>query len=271
MKNIWLMTKYTLREALAKKVFIFFIGFSVISLIILALVTGFADVKDLAPMFGKDSEAIQKIIINFQMIVSGFLGTLLIFLAVFSSANFISSLLEKGTVDLFLSKPLSRSQILWGKFTGGVIVFLINILIPVIGSWLIISMKFGYYNFNFLWIVITYSFTFAVLYSIVIFFGVITRSSFPGIMTSYFIFVILSQLLYFGNEYADKVTGSIFLQRIIQGIYYFIPKTYELLNDTTKSLMFGSGIEDFQPVISSLLFLILIMYFANYFFGEKDY
>ena len=271
MKNILLMTRYTLREAMAKKVFIFFIGFSVISLIILAAVLGVTDASKFAPELGKDTDALQKIIVNFQMIVSGFLGTLLIFLAVFSSANFISSMLDKGTADIFLSKPLSRSQLIWGKFIGGCLVFLINVLLPILGTWVIISLKFDYFNINFLWIVLTYLFTYAVLYSLVILFGVLTRSSVPGIMTAYFIFVILSQLLYYGRTHADKITDSALIRGIIEGIYYIIPKTFELMGNVTNNLIFGRGIDDFQPLISSFIFLILMLFSANYFFGKKDF
>jgi ABC-type transport system involved in multi-copper enzyme maturation permease subunit len=271
MKNIFEMTRFTLREALAKKVFIFYLGFSVLSLIILALVLGMSDAEKFVEMGGSNDQMVHKFVATLQTMVSGSLGTILIFLAVFSSANFISSMLEKGTADLFLSKPMSRSQILWGKFAGGTIVFLINILLPVVGSWLIISMKFGFTGVNFLWIILTFTFTFTVLYSIVILFGIMTRSSFPGIMTAYFIFVILSQLLYLGYTNLESITKNEFLQYIITGFYYLIPKTSELLGNITNNLIMGEPIENFQPVITSFLFLILMMVLSTYLFKKKDF
>jgi ABC-type transport system involved in multi-copper enzyme maturation permease subunit len=271
MKNIWEITRFTLREALAKKVFIFYLGFSVLSLIILSLILGMTDTQQLIGAAGDDTQMINKLIVNLQSLVAGSLGTILIFLAIFSSANFISSMLEKGTVDLFLSKPISRNQLLWGKFTGGTLVFILNILLPVIGSWLIIAMKFGYGNYNFIWIIATFTFTFMILYSIVILFGIMTRSSFPGIMTAYFIFIILSQLLYLGYTSLENITDNALLKAIITGIYYIIPKTSELLGSITNSLIMGDQIENFQPVITSFLFLILMMGLSIFLFRKKDF
>jgi ABC-type transport system involved in multi-copper enzyme maturation permease subunit len=271
MKNILIISSFTMREALAKKVFIFFFGFSLLILILLALILGVTDADKILPALKQDPEKYKELVSGFQVMVSGTLGVLLLFLAIFSSANFISSMLEKGTVDLFLSKPISREQLLWGKFIGGLVIFVINILIPVIGSWLIISLKFDYFNMNFLWIIITYSFTFAVLYSIVILLGVMSRSSFPGIMTSYFIFIILSQLLYFGHKNAESLTSNTLVQSVIAAFYYIIPKTHELMGEITSNLISGKGIEDFQPVITSLLFLILMMVSGIYLFRKKDF
>lgn len=271
MKNIITTIKFTLREALSKKVFYVFLAFSVVSLVILQAVVGLSDASKLLPGMQNAKIDMGTVIAGFEMMVSGALGTLLIFLAVFSSANFITSMLEKGTVDLFLSKPISRTQLLWGKFLGGCLVFIINILVPVIGTWLIISIKFNYYHFGFFWIIATYTFTFAALYAIVIFFGVLSRNSFPGIMTSYFIFVILSQLLLFGKDNVQAITGSTFLQGIIQGLYYIIPKTTELLGAVTRNLIAFGKIDDFQPVITTLLFLILLLVSADYLFRKKDF
>jgi ABC-type transport system involved in multi-copper enzyme maturation permease subunit len=270
MRNIIEVTRFTLREALAKKVFIFYLGFSVLSLLILGLVLGLADTDQMFNI-GADGSLVEKIILNLQIMVSGSLGTLLIFLAVFSSANFISSMLEKGTADIFLSKPITRNQLLWGKFTGGTIVFIINIMLPVIGSWLIISFKFGFINANFFWIILTYTFVFTILYSIVILFGVMTRSSFPGIMTAYFIFIVLSQLLLAGYENIEQITENSFLQYLVKGLYYILPKTAELLGKITNNLIMGEQIENFQPVITSFLFLIFMMILSTFLFKKKDF
>jgi ABC-type transport system involved in multi-copper enzyme maturation permease subunit len=271
MKNIFEVARFTLREALAKKVFIFYLGFSVISLLILGLVLGLTDIQQMVDLTGENEAMLEKFTHGLQMMVSGTLGTLLIFLAVFSSANFISSMLEKGTADLFLSKPLSRDQLIWGKFIGGIAVFIINILLPVIGSWIIISLKFQYMNLNFFWIIVTYTFVFTVLYSIVILLGILTRSSFPGIMTAYFIFVILSQLLHLGYNNIEQITQNEIVQYLITGLYYIIPKTSEILGDITNNLITGLEIENYQPVITSFLFLFFMMVLSIYFFRKKDF
>ena len=99
-------------------------------------------------------------------------------------------MLEKGNIDLLLSKPMSRTQLLLGKYLGGILVVFINIAFLIIGTWIIISLKFSYWNFNFTFVIIVITFTFAVLYSVVVLFGILFRSSVPGMMIAYFIFLI---------------------------------------------------------------------------------
>ena len=43
MKNIWVITVYTLREAMARKVFIFFTAISILVLLLMALIFGMSD------------------------------------------------------------------------------------------------------------------------------------------------------------------------------------------------------------------------------------
>jgi ABC-type transport system involved in multi-copper enzyme maturation permease subunit len=271
MKNIWIMSVFTLREALAKKVFIFFTGFSLLVLLILGLVFGLTAPEMLIPNTGDTSQFTEQVITQIQVAISGSLGSLLLFLAIFSSATFISSMLEKGTADLFLSKPVSRGQLIWGKYLGGCISFLINILLPVIGSWLIVSLKFDFYSFTFFWIILSYTFVFAVLYSLIVFMGVLTRSSAPGIMTTYFVFIVLSPLLALGNENAAEISSSPWVQGLIKGFYYIIPKTSEIMGNMTNNLILQKSIEDFQPVITSFLFLIFMMFLSIYLFRKKDF
>jgi ABC-type transport system involved in multi-copper enzyme maturation permease subunit len=270
MKNILEMTRFTLREAMAKKVFMFYLAFSVLSLIILGIVLSFVNVEQ-ALIMPDNQPALMNATAALQIILSGTLGTLLIFLAVFSSANFISSMLEKGTADLFLSKPISRDQLLWGKFAGGTLVFIINILLPVIGSLIIISLKFGYINYNFLWVIATFTLAFMVLYSIVVLLGVATRSSFGGIMTAYFIFIVVSQLLLLGYRNIDTITENSLLQVLVKGLYHILPKTSELTGEITNNLIMGMPIENYQPILTSFLFLIFMMIFSTILFRKKDF
>jgi hypothetical protein len=58
---------------------------------------------------------------------------------------------------------------------------------------------------------------------------------------------------------------------IIKVIYYIIPKTSELMGQLTLNLASGKGITDFQPVLTSFLFLILIMGISNFIFVKKDF
>ena len=273
MKNIFIISWYTLREAFARKVFIFFAAISVIFLIGLAVVFGLVNTDSILSSMNPSGDKIvlEQVITKIQLAITAPLSNLCLLLAIFSSASFIPIMLEKGNIDLLLSKPISRTQLLLGKYLGGTLVVFINIAFLILGSWIIISLKFSYWNFNFPLVILVITFTFAVLYSVVVLFGILFRSSVPGMMIAYFIFLILSPALYFIKLQLQTITEKEVLKSIVDGFYYFIPKTSELMGTINSNLGQGKPIGDIQPVLSSFLFLILTMLFCDYILKKKDF
>jgi ABC-type transport system involved in multi-copper enzyme maturation permease subunit len=273
MKNVFIISWYTLREAFARKVFIFFAAISAIFLIGLAVVFSLVNTDSILSGMNPsgDKMVLEQVITKIQLAITAPLSNLCLLLAIFSSASFIPIMLEKGNIDLLLSKPISRTQLLLGKYFGGTLVVFINIAFLILGAWIIISLKFSYWNFNFPLVILVITFTFAVLYSVVVLFGIIFRSSVPGMMIAYFIFLILSPALHFIKLQLQTLTGKEVLKSIVDGFYYFIPKTSELMGTINSNLGQGKPIGDIQPVLSSFLFLILTMLFCAYILKKKDF
>jgi hypothetical protein len=137
--------------------------------------------------------------------------------------------------------------------------------------WLIISFKFGYWDPTFLTISLVITFTFAVLYSIIVLFGILTQGSVFGMMMAYFTFLILSPLLFTAKEKFIDVIESGLLKNIIKVCYYIVPKTSELMGTLLTNITAGKEIESFQPVITSLVFLILMLLLSIIIFRKKDF
>jgi ABC-2 type transport system permease protein len=272
MKNIWIMTWFTLREAFARKVFISFAVISVVVIILTAVIFGTIDTDSIiGSLAQQDAMGIGDLLGALVLMIISPLSSLALLLAIFTSSSFVPVMLEKGNIDLLLSKPVSRAQMLTGKYLGGILVVLLNIAFLVIGVWLIISIKFAYWNFTFLWLIATITFTFAVLYALIVLLGVATKSSIPGMMTAYFIFIILSPLLSLAKNELRIIFESDFLKSVIDGLYYVVPKTAELMGQINMDLAAGRGIDDFQPVITSFLFLILAFGYSLFLFQKKDF
>lgn len=273
MKNILILSWFTLKEAFARKVFIFFLIISALVILGLILMAIFINSQTLNQgVNGTDQKNfIVNVATTIQFIIITPLSSLCLLLAIFSSASFVPNMLEKGNIDLLLSKPVSRLQLLLGKYIGGILVVLINIAFLIIGVWLVISLKFSYWNFNILLIILMITFTFAVLYALIVYFGVVTQSSILGMMIAYFIFLVLSPLLHFFQNHMDSFIHSSFVKGIISSLYYIVPKTSELMGAETKSLAGGTGISNYQPVWTSALFLILMIYVSLMAFRKKDF
>lgn len=273
MNNIWILTQYTLREALSRKVFLFFMIISGLVLLTQLIIFAVVDADRLVSAVNStgDPDMAGQLIIRMELIVFTFISSLLLLLAIFSSASFVPNMLEKGTADLFLSKPISRTQLLLGKYFGGLLVVFINISFLIIGMWLMVSLKFSFWDFSILWTIVYLVFTFAVLNSILVFFGVLTQGSMAGMMTAYFIYLILSPLLAQAYTQIDIWTENQIYIYVVKGLYYIFPKTAELLGSDVINLVSGSGLDDFQPVITSFLFLILMLGFSITLFRKKDF
>ena len=273
MNNIWITTWYTVREALARKVFLFFLGLSALAIIISAIVVNI--ISDSTLMGGVDFKqggiVVNEIATSIELIIITPLTSLCVLLAIFSTASFVPVMLEKGNIDLLLSKPISRTQLLIGKFCGGLLVVLINVAFLVIGVWAVVSLRFSYFDFTFLSIILSVTFAFAVLYSLIVLFGVITQGSVLGMMLAYFIFLILSPLLYMGKEQFSVIIKSDFINSLIDVFYYIIPKTSELMGETTINLAIGKGIVDTQPILTSLAFMFFALGYSIYLFNKKDF
>ena len=180
-------------------------------------------------------------------------------------------MLEKGNIDLLLSKPISRSQLIIGKYLGSILFIFINIGLLIFGTWLIISLKFSYWDASFLWSIVIITFTYAVLYSIIVLFGIITRSSIFGMMIAYFIFLIISPALLFVKANVDRFSISDFLKELLKDLYYIIPKTQELMTITLIDVSTGKSIVNYQPIITSSVFLIIILGYGVFLFTRKDF
>lgn len=273
MKNIWIVSLGTIREAFARKVFIFFL---IVTVMVLLIMIGTYSVLNVDMLIGSinktvNSGSVKEIISSLEFLVISPLAGLCILLSIFASSSFIPTMLEKGNIDLLLSKPLSRDQLIIGKFLGGVLVVFINILLLILGVWLIISLKFSYWDFSFLLSAIIITFSFAVLYSIIILFGVMTKSSIPGMMIAYFVLIVLSPLLLAGRTQFKPMIENEIARTAIDVLYYFIPKISELMGNILYEVSTGQGILNYQPVLTSFLFLILMLGFTIYLFRKKDF
>ncbi len=273
MRNILLISQYTLREAISRKIFIWFLAISTLILIGFILLfssvgldslTGFADknVMDEAKLLETTAGV-------FKVFIVGYLYFIGFILSIFSSSGFIPSMLEKGNIDLLLSKPVSRAQLLFGKFSGGLLVVLINIFYLIFGIWLLIGLKFNVWDLDFLLTIPTITYTFGVLYSFIILIGVLTGSSILAMMLTFLIFFIFSPLLTLRDQLYLIVDNKT-LELVLDTIYYVVPQTSEL-QIVTADLALGGSISSYDPIFTSLAFMILSIALGIIIFNKKDY
>ncbi len=118
--------------------------------------------------------AINRLVVTALGMVLGVAG---VFVAVLVTASMIPQAFESGSVDLLLSKPISRSLLFLSKFVGGCAFTAINAAYLIGGLWLVLGWRFGLWNARLLWAIPLYLFLFAIYYGVSALTGVVGRNA----------------------------------------------------------------------------------------------
>lgn len=188
-----------------------------------------------------------------------------ILLALISTCQIFPRFMESGSIEIPLSKPISRQRLFFLKYlTGHLFVFLqtgVFCGIVFIG----LRYRLGFWNFSIFWAIPVISFAFGILYSVCVFMGVKTRSTLFSLLLTlvFWAFTLIPQwieeILYQTTKIypalgtsIDWKTGQLkdsadpvpsWLQRwteIQHEVNVYIPKTREC----TKSLIRLIQLED---------------------------
>ncbi|HEY7152820.1 MAG TPA: ABC transporter permease [Gemmataceae bacterium] len=124
------------------------------------------------------------------------------------TAFFIPNMLRKGTVDLLIVKPISRSALLFYKYVGGMTFMFLNTVVVVVGIWLVLGLRTNLWGTGFLFSIAVLTFQFAMYYAVSTLFAVLTRSSIVAILMTclaWFLFAFVIGYGYQGVDMTRKV------------------------------------------------------------------
>ncbi|HEX5271660.1 MAG TPA: ABC transporter permease [Gemmataceae bacterium] len=127
-------------------------------------------------------------------IVGTFGTSIIMFLSTIMTASFLPTMLNKGTVDLLLVKPIHRTSLFLYKFAGGLMFMFLNTAVIMGGIWLALGIQTGLWTNSLLLCVLIYTFQFATFYAVSAFAAVFTRSAIVAILASVIMWVFLFAL-----------------------------------------------------------------------------
>jgi ABC-type transport system involved in multi-copper enzyme maturation permease subunit len=284
MKVIWSNIEDVWREAAARWTLVAYFFLSTIFIIIFASAINL-DIVDGAlagaKLFGKQVEmrgnemSIEKLVLGFESGFSAVLYFLCTFLAIFATAHLVPRLQEKGTIDLYLSRPVSRTKLLLSRYFAGLLLAGSNVVYLLGAIWLIVLWKTHVVHPRFLAGGLVILFVIATLLAFAFLVGVITSSTAVSIMTSYGLF-FFSLMLAAHDRIAAAVSHE-WQAWVIQTLYWVIPKTAEL---GTAVVAFVSGnalpkemnaMLNPQPFITTAAFGVVSLILAVWRFHKKEF
>ena len=222
------------REAAARWTLIAYFFLSSIFLLIFASAINL-DIVDGAlagaKLFGKEVQmrneiSIEKLVLGFESGFSAVLYFLCTFMAIFATAHLVPRLQEKGTIDLYLSRPVSRVGLLMSRYVAGLILAATNIVYLIGAIWAIVIWKTGVVNPRFFIAGAIILFVIATLLAFAFLVGVVTSSTAVSIMTTYGLFFFALMLV--AHERIEAAVSKEWQAWMIKTLYWVIPKTAEL-------------------------------------------
>ncbi|HTY40711.1 MAG TPA: ABC transporter permease subunit [Thermoanaerobaculia bacterium] len=271
------------REAAARWTLIAYFALSSLFILIFACAVNLDVVNGAlagAKLFGHSVDvgsrvSVDRLVLGFESGFSGFLYFLGTFLALFATAHLVPRLQEKGTIDLYLSRPVGRVPLLLSRYAGGLLLAAANLVYLIGAMWLIVVWKTRVLHPRFLLSGAVILFTFAALLAFAFLVGVVTSSTGVSLMATYALF-------FFGAALAthDRIAAAVSTElsaRIIQGLYWALPKTAELLQ-ATVALVAGEEAPERLAKFNALgvygstaAFAVAALALASWLFSRKDF
>ena len=175
-------------------------------------------------------------------IVNGIGAAVTLMLSVVITSFFIPNLLRKGSVDLLISKPIGRAQLLVYKYIGGLTFIFLVSTFTIGGVWLALAARSGLWNPAFLLTIPILTFTFAILYAVSTLVAVLTRSAIASILISlafmFFLWLIGQAKSFFDlNKVANLFEAPEWVYTLVDTINNILPRYKDLDKLTTKLIL----------------------------------
>jgi ABC-2 type transport system permease protein len=271
------------REAAARWTLIAYFALSSLFILVFALAVNLDVVNGAlagAKLFGQSVEVghrsidIDRLVLGFESGFSGFLYLVGTFLALFATAHLVPRLQEKGTVDLYLSRPVGRVPLLLSRYCGGMLLAAANLLYLIGSIWLIIIWKTHVVHARFLLGGATILFTISALLAFAFLVGVVTSSTGVSLMTTYAVFFLAALLA--AHEKIAAAMSAEWAAKLVHGLYWIFPKTAELGRATVQLVSAGRfsriAVTDLFAVYgSTAVFGLAALTLSCWLFSRKDF
>lgn len=283
MKAVVANIEDVMREAAARWTLIAYFFLSTIFILIFASAINL-DIVDGAlagaKLFGKEVDvdggiSIEQLVLGFETGFSVFLYFICTFLAIFATAHLVPRMQEKGTIDLYLSRPVSRVGLLLSRYVAGLILAGSNVVYLMGSIWIIVAWKTQVFNFRFLLAGAIIFLVIAVLLAFAFLIGVFTSSTAVSIMTTYGIFFF--GLMLAAHENIAAAVSKQWQAWMIETLYWVFPKTAEL-GQAVAAFVGGSELPEHiltalspAPFLTTAAFGIACLVLASWLFTRKEF
>jgi ABC-type transport system involved in multi-copper enzyme maturation permease subunit len=263
----------TFREAFARRIFWGFFGCCSALLLFLMFIMRIDVVQGAiatVTIFGRSTPSadVQNLVQQTQSVIAMILYFAGMALSVFASAGLVAAVFEPGRIELLLSKPVSRTHLLLGRYIGNVLVVAANILYLVAGSWIIFGVKTSVWGAGFLVSSLCTIFIFSVLLAVLVLVGVLWDSSAVAIMVTFAIMIVTPILAQ--KSTIERLLSSEWSRVVVRVLYYVLPKTSDV-SVIIRHMILNQPVESWMPVWSTALFGVVVLGLGLWRFQRRSF
>lgn len=205
---------------------------------------------------------------SFQSGLAMFIGTFGMFLALMATSTLFSQMLQKGSIDLLLCRPIPRWRIMTARFAGGAAIMAFNAVYLFCGVWLVLGWKSGVWNNGFPLSTILAIFGFIVLFSVVMVVSVTSESGPAGLLAA--AATLMFSPLLAAHERITPAFSSELYRRVFRTLYWILPKSAETIG-AMRHLIMEQPLDINYVVGTSVVFALACYVVTVVYFTRKDY
>jgi len=219
---------------------------------------------------------IEQLVLGAESIFSAVLYVLCTFMAIFATAHLVPRLQEKGTIDLYLARPIGRVRLLLSRYLAGLTLAATNIVYLFGVIWLIVIWKTRVVNARFLLAGAINLFVAAAMLAFAFAIGVVTSSTAVSIMSTFAVSLFGLPLYLFKHfEAAFSKQWEVWLTDVM---YWTFPKTVELGQavflyvggDAMRQQLRGVEVSS-AAYVTTAIFAIACLALASWLFTRKEF
>ena len=198
----WAIVSDTIREIRAKKLFWVSLMLSTTCIAALACVSfdeqGMKILWHRIPDFSLSTSdplfasSISTFVLS-PFLIGMYVGKLGTILGLVGTAGIFPRMMERGSIDCILARPISRWKLFFAKYVGGLMFMVIQASFFVVGSFLVVGIRWQVWLPGYLWSILLLVVLFSYLYCVSVAFSIWTRSAMASLLlTLAFWFLIAS-------------------------------------------------------------------------------
>jgi len=195
-------------------------------------------------------------------------GTFGLFMALMATSTLFPTMLQKGSVDLLLCRPIPRWRIISSRLLGGVSIMAFNAVFLFVGVWAVLGLKADVWNNRFPMSSALVIFAFIVLFSVVMIASVVTENGPAGLLAATTM-LIFSPILAAHEQITPAFSTELY-RNVFRSLYWVLPKSAETIS-AMRRLILNRHLDINWVIGTSALFALACYVGTMIYFTRKDY